>query len=70
MTLPMHIFAAWLNSNKKSYGCKIDKNRVSDVQEIGGYGVVAVVDGNEVLAGNHKLMEKYGISYEKLSCYG
>ena len=57
-------------SLQKAYGKEIDKNRVSDVQEIGGHGVVAVVDGNEVLAGNHKLMEKYGISYEKANGTG
>ena len=52
-------------SLQKAYGKEIDKNRVSDVQEIGGHGVVAVVDGKKVLAGNHKLMEKYDISYEQ-----
>ncbi|MBP0980238.1 MAG: HAD-IC family P-type ATPase, partial [Oscillospiraceae bacterium] len=57
-------------SLQKAYGKEIDKNRVSDVQEIGGHGVVAVVDGNEVLAGNHKLMEKYNISYEKANGTG
>ncbi|MBR5874927.1 MAG: cadmium-translocating P-type ATPase [Oscillospiraceae bacterium] len=57
-------------SLQKAYGKEIDKNRVSDVQEIGGHGVVAAVDGNEVLAGNHKLMEKYGISYEKANGTG
>lgn len=57
-------------SLQKAYRKEIDKNRVSDVQEIGGHGVVAVVDGNEVLAGNYKLMEKYGISYEKANGTG
>ena len=57
-------------SLQKAYRKEIDKNRVSDVQEIGGHGVVAVVDGNEVLAGNHKLMEKHGISYEKANGTG
>ncbi len=52
-------------SLQKAYGKEIDKNRVSDVQEIGGHGVVAVVDGVTVLAGNDKLMEKYAISYDK-----
>ena len=57
-------------SLQKAYGKEIDKNRVSNVQEIGGHGVVAVVDGNEVLAGNHKLMEKYGISHEQAQGIG
>ncbi|MBR6609736.1 MAG: cadmium-translocating P-type ATPase [Oscillospiraceae bacterium] len=52
-------------SLQKAYGKEIDKNRVSDVQEIGGHGVVAVVDGVTVLAGNDKLMEKYDIGYDK-----
>jgi Cd2+/Zn2+-exporting ATPase len=37
---------------------------VSDVQEISGNGVIAVVDGREVMAGNHKLMESQGIGYD------
>lgn len=57
-------------SLQKAYGKEIDKNRVGDVQEIGGHGVVAVVDGKEVLAGNDKLMEKYEISYSKAAGTG
>ncbi len=57
-------------SLQKAYGKEIDKNRVSDVQEIGGHGVVAVIDGTTVLAGNDKLMEKYEISYEKAESIG
>ena len=57
-------------SLQKAYGKEIDKNRINDVQEIGGHGVVAVVDGVEVLAGNNKLMEKYEISYEKAESIG
>ncbi len=41
----------------------LDKTRVSDVQEIGGHGVTAVVDGHSVAAGNHRLMEQLGIEY-------
>jgi len=57
-------------SLQKAYGKEIDKNRVSDVQEIGGHGVVAVVDGVTVLAGNDKLMEKYDIGYDKVEGTG
>lgn len=57
-------------SLQKAYGKEIDKNRVGDVQEIGGHGVVAVIGGTTVLAGNDKLMEKYGISYEKAESIG
>ena len=50
-------------SLQKAYGRQIDMNRVSDVKEISGHGVEAVVDSITVLAGNGKLMEKYGIEY-------
>ena len=43
--------------------CKtpLDKNRVSDVQEISGHGVVATVDGKKIAVGNRRLMEQLGI---------
>ena len=41
----------------------LDKTRVSDVREISGHGVTAVVDGHTVAAGNHRLMEQLGIEY-------
>lgn len=50
-------------SLKKAYGRDIDQNRVSDVEEIGGHGVVATVDGHKVAAGNVKLMKKLGVAY-------
>ncbi len=50
-------------SLQKAYGKSIDKNRVSDVQEISGNGVIAKVDGITVAAGNYKLMNKLGIDY-------
>ena len=50
-------------SLQKAYGRKIDRSRVSDVQEISGNGVIAKVDGVEVAAGNDKLMDRLGISY-------
>lgn len=51
-------------SLKKAYGKDIDNARVSDVEEIPGYGVKALVDGKAVYAGNYKLMEKSGISLD------
>lgn len=45
-------------SIKKAYGKKIDNSRISNVQEIAGHGVQAVIDDKSVLAGNAKLMEK------------
>ncbi len=50
-------------SLQKAYGGKIDSSRVSDVQEISGNGILAVVDGVRVAAGNDKLMKRLGIEY-------
>lgn len=50
-------------SLQKAYGKPIDRNRVTDIEEIGGNGVTAKVDGIPVAAGNAKLMKKLGISY-------
>lgn len=50
-------------SLKEAYGRQIDTSRVSDVEEISGFGVSAVIDGRKVSAGNVKLMKKLGISY-------
>lgn len=48
-------------SLKGAYGKEIDNGRISDVEEISGYGVNVVVDGKRVLAGNVKLMERMNI---------
>lgn len=50
-------------SLKKAYGKAIDQSRVTDVEEIGGNGVVAKVDGISVAAGNTKLMKRLNIEY-------
>ncbi len=50
-------------SLQKAYGGKIDRARVSNVQEISGNGILAVVDGVRVAAGNDKLMKRLGIEY-------
>lgn len=50
-------------SLQKAYGKSIDRNCVTDIEEIGGNGVTAKVDGILVAAGNVKLMKKLGISY-------
>lgn len=47
----------------KAFGREIDKSRVKDVKEISGHGVMAIVDGKEVLIGNDKLMKKENISF-------
>ena len=41
----------------------IDKSRVSDYNELSGFGVSCKIDGRDILAGNGKLMDKYGIAY-------
>ena len=50
-------------SLQKAYGKEIDRSRVTDIEEISGFGVTAKVDGIEVAAGNGKLMERLGIEY-------
>lgn len=57
-------------SIKKAYGKKIIPNRISDVQEIAGHGVQAVIDGKKVLAGNAKLMEREHIRYQSSGAVG
>lgn len=57
-------------SIKKAYGKKINSSRISDVQELAGHGVQAVIDGKTVLAGNAKLMEKEHISYTPSAAIG
>lgn len=48
----------------------IDKDKISDYSEIAGMGVKAKYDDNEILAGNHKLLDNENISYEKVSDIG
>lgn len=57
-------------SIKAAYGEKIDSSRISDVQEIAGHGVRAVIDGKQILAGNAKLMEKEHVRYAPSSSVG
>lgn len=51
-------------SLQKAYGKPIDRNRVTDIEEISGNGVIAKVDGISVAAGNTKLMDRLGIAYQ------
>ena len=50
-------------SLQRAYGLALDRNRVSDVQEISGNGVISKVDEHLVAAGNDKLMKRLGIPY-------
>ena len=50
-------------SLQKAYGREIDRDRVSDIQELSGKGICAKVDGHDVAAGNTKLMALLGVEY-------
>lgn len=49
----------------KAYQGKLDQSRVTDVQEIGGNGIIAVVDGKKIAVGNSKLMRKIGVACQE-----
>ncbi len=53
------------HSLKQAYGKKMNKKEVTKTQEIAGQGVLAIVEGQTVLVGNEKLMNKYKINFEK-----
>lgn len=57
-------------SIRDAWGKKLDQSRVSDAQEISGYGVKVKIDGKMVLAGNGKLMDEKGISYTECDSIG
>ncbi|MDY5233798.1 MAG: heavy metal translocating P-type ATPase [Faecalicoccus sp.] len=52
-------------SLQRAYHHEIDRSRVKDIREISGHGIVAKVDGQDVLIGNTRLMEKYHIPYKE-----
>lgn len=58
------------NSIVKHYGKEIDREKVTDYQEIPGKGIVAKVSGKFVLAGNKKIMEEEGIKFEAVESLG
>lgn len=57
-------------SLQKAYGKELDKKRVSEVEEIGGNGVTAKVDGKAVAVGNDKLMRRIGVEYKACRSVG
>ncbi|MGI5874192.1 MAG: heavy metal translocating P-type ATPase [Bacillota bacterium] len=57
-------------SLREAYGKHIDPARVTDVKELGGHGVTAVVDGRSVAAGNSKLMRSLDVPYHDCSHVG
>lgn len=52
-------------SLQRAYHHEIDRSRVKDIQEISGHGIVAKVDGQDVLIGNTRLIDKYHIPYKE-----
>ncbi len=51
-------------SLRRAYGQQPDQSRVSEVEELGGHGITALVDGVRVAVGNDKLMKQLGIDFE------
>ncbi|APT50911.1 cadmium-translocating P-type ATPase [Bacillus safensis] len=52
-------------SIKAAYGSPLDERQIEAYENIAGHGIKATISGSQVLAGNHRLMEREGISYEK-----
>ena len=57
-------------SLQQAHGREIDRDRVSDVREISGEGIIGTVDGHSVAAGNAKLMKRLGLSYQDCRSVG
>jgi Cd2+/Zn2+-exporting ATPase len=57
-------------SIKNAYDKELDLNRIANVEEVSGYGVIAFIDGKKVIAGNGKLMARRNISYLKKELIG
>lgn len=57
-------------SLREAYGKDIDRNRVTQIEEISGHGITAKVDGMPVAAGNGRLMDKLNISYDRCQSIG
>ena len=57
-------------SLQKACGGELDRSRVTDIEERSGRGVIATVDGHSVAAGNSRLMEELGISWQECRSVG
>ncbi len=57
-------------SIRKAYDRELDNNTVSEVEELAGYGVKAIIFGKEVCLGNKKFMEKIGAEVHEVSHIG
>lgn len=58
------------DSLRRAYALPIDRSRVHSVQEIGGKGIVATVDGASVVVGNQKLMKQFSVEVPSCDCIG
>ncbi len=65
-----HPISKSLQKAYEAYGKEVDRKRVSEIQEISGYGIVAKVDGHEVAVGNGKLMKRFQIEYQECHSVG
>lgn len=52
------------NSIKKAYGKAISEEDIKDVNEFPGYGVMARINDQMILAGNDRLMKEHNVNYE------
>ena len=57
-------------SIQKAYAKPIDNDRVKDIQEIGGEGVIAQIDGLSIATGNARLMNRLGVDYNECEDIG
>lgn len=57
-------------SLRRAHGGKTDTGRVTDFEEMRGYGIKAVVDGKKVALGNEKMMRSVGVKYHSCHCTG
>ncbi|MBR1686430.1 MAG: cadmium-translocating P-type ATPase [Clostridia bacterium] len=57
-------------SLRKAYGKELDLHRVTEVEEISGHGIQAIVDGKTVAIGNDRLMQRVGAAYQPCSSVG
>ncbi|MCR5089885.1 MAG: cadmium-translocating P-type ATPase [Oscillospiraceae bacterium] len=57
-------------SLQRAHGQALDRERVSEIQEVSGHGVTGLVDGHRIAAGNQKLMEQLGMDYRSCHCTG
>lgn len=55
---------------REAYAKPIDTERVTEAEELAGYGIRVKVDGKEVLLGNEKLMKENKITYETCEAAG